>query len=292
MTEQAAETWWRGLFWVTLSYFVAAMVGLASVALWPASDAFWAGVQADLVATVVVFLFSFAFGNSSFYDPYWSVAPLMLAGGWAAVAGAEGDRVRQGLLLGGLGFWGARLTFNWLRGWSGLAHEDWRYVDLRHKTGLFYWPVSLLGLHLFPTVWVLLGLWPAWYALTVPQALNTLDVLGAGVLWGGALIEALADQQLHRFRESRPQPGDILQSGLWRWSRHPNYFGEISVWCGVWLLGLAATPAAALAVAGPLAMVALFRFVSIPMAEARSLARRPGYAEVIASTSMIVPWPW
>jgi steroid 5-alpha reductase family enzyme len=290
--SEHAEAWWRGLFWVTLSYFVAATAGLASVALWPSSDALWAGVQADVVATCVVFLFSFAFGNSSFYDPYWSVAPLFLAGGWAVVAGAEGDRTRQALLLGGLGIWGARLTYNWLRGWGGLTHEDWRYVDLRRKTGALYWLVSLFGLHLFPTVWVLLGMWPAWYALTVPHELNALDVLGAGALFGGALIEALADQQLHRFRETRTQPDEILQTGLWRWSRHPNYFGEISVWCGVWLLGLAATPTAAVAVVGPLAMVGLFRFISIPMAEARAVERKPGYEAIIASTSMIVPWPW
>jgi steroid 5-alpha reductase family enzyme len=104
------------------------------------------------------------------------------------------------------------------------------------------------------------------------------------------VIEATADAQLHRFCQAR-KPGEIMSRGLWAYSRHPNYFGEISFWWGLWLFGLAADPGSALwTLAGPAAITALFVFVSVPLIDKRSLARRPGYAEHSKRISAIVPW--
>ena len=88
------------------------------------------------------------------------------------------------------------------------------------------------------------------------------------------------------------QPGETLRKGLWRYSRHPNYLGEILIWWSLWLFGLGADPAwARWAVAAPVAMTAMFLFVSIPLIEKRSLERRTGYQQVIDETSMLIPWP-
>src|SRR3990172_1178277 len=86
---------------------------------------------ADLAATIVIFTFSVAYDNSSFYDAYWSVAPPCLAVYW--LLGAPGDvpGARQALVVLLVFAWGIRLTANWLHGWRGLAHEDWRYVQMR-----------------------------------------------------------------------------------------------------------------------------------------------------------------
>jgi steroid 5-alpha reductase family enzyme len=259
----------------------------------PGLHPLWAAAIADAGATVVVFGWSLAHDNSSMYDPYWSVAPLVLAP-WLVLlpeaAGAVG--CRQALVLVLVYAWGLRLTFNWARGWHGMRHEDWRYVDLRRSTGRLYWPVSLLGLHLMPTVMVFLGCLPLWPALVVGTApLCWLDGVATLVCVGAVACEAVADRQLHEFRRSGPPVGAILDRGLWGWSRHPNYFGEITLWWGLFLFGLAAAPGAWWPVVGPLAITLLFVLASIPLIERRMHARRSGWAEHCRRVSALVPWP-
>jgi steroid 5-alpha reductase family enzyme len=246
---------------------------------------------ADLAATVVVFTFSVAYDNSSFYDAYWSVAPLPIALYWTAVGeGADGARVA--LVLAAIAVWGARLTWNWARGWRGLDHEDWRYVDLRSKTGRAYWLVSFFGLHLMPTFWVFGGLLPVYAAVGAPaRPLGVLDGLAALVAAGAIALEAAADAQLHRFRAGTPAPGELLQSGLWAWSRHPNYLGEMGFWWGLWLFGVAAAPGLWWTIAGPLAITLMFRFVSLPMIETRMRERRPAFAEWAGRSSLVLLRP-
>ncbi len=104
-------------------------------------------------------------------------------------------------------------------------------------------------------------------------------------------VEALADRQLHRFAAEPANRERIADVGLWRWSRHPNYVGEIGLWCGLWLFGLASAPSWWWTAVGPLTMVALFVFVSVPMMDRRSLARRSGYAEHMRRVAPLLPWP-
>jgi steroid 5-alpha reductase family enzyme len=283
----------HGLFVVTLAYVSAALAAWAVVQLLPAGLHPLAVIAlADVAATLVVFGWSLAQDNSSMYDPYWSVAPLVIAP-WLALhpeaAGAVG--LRQALVVGLVYAWGLRLTFNWARGWQGLRHEDWRYVDLR-RTGRLYWPVSLLGLHLMPTVMVLggcLSLWPALVVGTAP--LSWLDAVAVLVCVGAIACEAVADRQLHAFRRSGPQPGAILDRGLWGWSRHPNYFGEIALWWGLFAFGLAAAPGTWWPLVGPLAITLLFVLASIPLIERRMDKRRTGWAAHCRRVSVLVPWP-
>jgi steroid 5-alpha reductase family enzyme len=245
---------------------------------------------ADLAATVVIFTFSVAYDNSSFYDAYWSVAPPCLAIYW--VLGAPGDvsTLRQTLVLLVVFAWGIRLTANWLRGWRGVLHEDWRYVQLREQTGGAYWLASFLGLHLMPTVVVLLGCLPLFFAVARGTApMGWVDLLAAAVAGTAIAIETLADLQLHRFRATAT-PGSTLASGLWAYSRHPNYFGEALFWWGLWLFGVAAGATAWWAAAGAAAITAMLFFVSIPMIDQRMRASRPDYAERVARVSALVPW--
>jgi len=251
----------------------------------------WVALVADVAATGVVFGFSVSFDNSSFYDPYWSVAPAAIVAFWALwPVPLTGNPVRLGLVAVLVCLWGARLTWNWARGWSGLSHEDWRYRDIRTKTGRAYWPASLAGIHLFPTAVVFGGLVGLYPALTSARAFSLLDVAAAAVTLGAIIIEATADKQLLRFRRSNPPREQVMEQGLWRYARHPNYFGEISFWWGLFLFCLAAAPAWWPAVAGPVAMTAMFTFISLPMIDHRMLARRPAYAERMRRVSAIVPW--
>jgi steroid 5-alpha reductase family enzyme len=254
---------------------------------------------ADLAATVIVFGFSVVFGNSSLYDPYWSVAPVFLTVFWAApVWRAGGGGARPALVLALVTLWSVRLTYNWARQWGGLAHEDWRYVDLRRRLGCAYWPVSFLGIHLMPTILVFLGCLSSYVVAVAPQcSLGVLDAVAALVTASAIGIEAAADQELRRFAADRTAgerspsgTNGLLASGLWASSRHPNYFGEILFWWGLWLFAVAARPAAWWSVVGPLVITALFLFISIPMMERHLLARRPAYAEYQRRVSRLLPW--
>ena len=134
--------------------------------------------------------------------------------------------------------WAVRLTWNWARGWQGLGHEDWRYLRLQEQTGRAYWLVSFTGIHLMPTFWVFAGclsLYPALAAATRP--FGVLDAIAALVMAGSIWIEKRADDELRRFRAEGHGPQAILKTGLWAWSRHPNYFGEMGFWWGLWLFG-------------------------------------------------------
>jgi steroid 5-alpha reductase family enzyme len=276
---------------VVVAYAVALAVALVAGAAAPASHPLAVALVADLAATLVIFGWSVAYRNSSFYDAYWSVAPIPIAIYWiAASSGAVG--ARQALVLLLVSAWGVRLTWNWARGWHGLAHEDWRYVDIQRKTGRAYWLVSFVGIHVMPTFWVFGGMLGAWAALCEPgRPLGPLDALAGLVTAGAIALEAGADAELHRYRASSPPSGDFLRSGLWAWSRHPNYLGEMGFWWGLWLFGVAAAPQHAWTIAGPLAIVLMFRFVSLPMIETRMRERRPGFADWAARSSLVIPRP-
>ena len=149
------------LAWVTLAYIIALAAGWATIVFAPSlSPWFEAGpygpikiaFAADVVATLVIFGFSMAFDNSSFYDAYWSVIPIAIFGYWTTVAAPDASTLRIAALFAVVFVWGNRLTFNWARGWTGLDHEDWRYVDFRNQFPGTYWLVSLGGIHFFPTV--------------------------------------------------------------------------------------------------------------------------------------------
>jgi steroid 5-alpha reductase family enzyme len=290
MTDPADRT--RAFLWITVAYLtalVAALVtGIALRHRHPIEIAF----AADVAGTIVVFGFSYFFDNSSFYDAYWSVIPPAIAVYFIAAAAPEAVDLRQALVLLALSLWAVRLTWNWARGWTGLHHEDWRYVDLRASQGKLYWIVSFFGLHFFPTLTVFVGCLPLWLALGEgTRPLGFFDAVGAACAFGGTALEFFADNQLRRWKLGNPPVGSTFERGLWAWSRHPNYLGEILFWIGLAFFGAAAAGFVWWGWIGAVAMVLMFRFASLPMIETRMLARRPNYAARQARVSLLIPWP-
>ena len=288
-----ATTKTRALLLVGLAYVTALGAAWATIRFVPIDDLLYRTLAADGVATLVIFGWSVAYDNSSFYDAFWSVIPIAIVSCWMTQADASVPALRTAAIFGVVSVWGGRLTFNWARGWSGLDHEDWRYVDFRKRSPRFYWAISFFGLHLSPTLIVFAGLTAVFPALVRSgRAPGFIDLVALGVGLCGIGLEWLADRQLHHFILGDKQPGETLRSGLWRYSRHPNYLGEMLVWWSLFLFGLAADPDwAKLAVLAPLAMSAMFLFVSIPLLEKRSLERRDNYQQVIDETSMLIPLP-
>lgn len=288
-----------------LAYAAAFLVGIMAWRLIDVrhliEDPFWICFAVTCVSTTVVWVFSVANDNSSIYDPYWVIAPPILALALKATAGGGlfGDwSARQVAIVACLWIWGIRYhtMYSW-SGWrTGLVHEDWRYEEMR-SAPIPYWLNSLVGMHLFPTLLVYFAFAPAALALigdpsAQPQfgVWDALAVLGA---LSAVAIELIADEQLRKFRETNEYAeGGTMRRGLWKYSRHPNYFGEVLFWLSMIPFAipggfLARQPA--LVLAGPIAMAIFFRFSSWLM-DVRSLARRPEYQRVVDEVSAIIPW--
>lgn len=280
----------RSLAIVTVAYLIAVAVGFAWLLWGPATGRLWLDTLiADILATLVVFAFSRAYRNSSFYDAYWSVIPPLLLFYWWSQG--DGDALRTWLITVLVVVWAVRLTANWVYAFPGLHHEDWRYPMFRKRAGRFELVADLVAIHLIPTLQVFLGMVPVYVAVTTPGGgLAWLTVIAFVVGMAAVTLEGVADVQMHRFVASA-RPGDVMDRGLWSWSRHPNYFGEFGFWLALALFGLAAAPQAWWLFAGAAAMLAMFLGASIPMMETRSLRRRPGYQAVIDRVSRFVPRP-
>lgn len=245
---------------------------------------------ADVIATIVIFVIGWMYRNASFYDPYWSLAPFALCFYWTFMSQIN-YTMRFDFLLLSLAIWGTRLTFNWARGWKGLKHEDWRYQVLRSKTGVYFPLVNFFGIHLFPTTIVFLCMLPAYFAVR-QQAYEAglLDVIAFMICIIATLIELVADEQQRNFRSERKDERDFCTIGLWRYSRHPNYFGEVLFWWGIYLFVLAANASFWWTIIGPVLMTMMFIFISIPMMEEHMLHKNPEYAKYQRYISMLVPW--
>jgi steroid 5-alpha reductase family enzyme len=282
---------------VTACYLVGGIAALVTALLLRHHHPITVAFLADLVATVVIFALSMVFANSSLYDPYWSVAPPVVAVAWAAVSPAGiagGATARQVVVIALVLIWALRLTGNWAIGWHGLTQEDWRYIMMRDDTRgrLPWWLVSFVGVQLVPTLVVFVGLLPLWPALGAPRhSFNVVDVVALVVTAAAIAVETLADNQMRAFARNPDNRGRTIDVGLWSRSRHPNYLGEISFWCGLYLFGLAADPHWWWTIAGPAVMVLLFQTASIPMMETRSLQRRPTYADYQARVPKLLPLP-
>jgi steroid 5-alpha reductase family enzyme len=275
---------------IALVYALALVVALGVGYLLRGRHPIFIAGGADIAAAIVVFIFSVLFNNSSIYDPYWSLAPVPIARYWTFLPSSNAVVVRQIEVLLLLTAWAARLTYHCLDRWQGLKHEDWRYAEMR-GVGRFYWLISFFGFHFFPTIIVFLGclsLYPALSAGSKP--FGALDILAIAVTISAIWIEARADGELKTFMSLRKSAGENIATGLWAYSRHPNYFGEVLFWWGLYLFALSANLAYWWTLIGPVFITALFLFVSIPMMDRHILKTKRAYGETMKKVSALVPW--
>lgn len=241
-----------------------------------------------LVFMVLVWLLSLRLADSSIVDVAWGLGFVLVAASTYVLA--DGWEPRKALVTAMTAVWGFRLALHiYLRNRG--RGEDPRYAAWREEHGRA-WPLRSLF-----TVFMLQGviLWvvslPVQAAqLAGPARIAWLDGLGAAVWAAGFTIEAVADGQLLAFKRDPGNAGRVLTGGLWRYSRHPNYFGEAVLWWGLWLIA-AATGPGAWTVVSPLLITWLLRRVSgVPMTE-RLMAERPGYREYVERTNAFVMGP-
>ena len=280
-------------YWVITAYHCALGAAVFAIYYAPIENPLLQAALADVVATIIIFLFSCAFSNSSFYDPYWSVAPPLLMIFW--LFSYEVFDLRLGLVLLLTSLWSMRLTHNWARGWQGLTHVDWRYVDLKAKTGIFFPLVDFLGIQMFPTVLVFVGCLPIWLLISsaatsgeLGTPLRNMDLIWLCLGFLAVWLEFRADNVLSAFRQNSDNSKKVLDYDVWNWCRHPNYLGEIGFWLALAIAGYIGS-GSHLSWVGFLAMVALFLGISIPMIDKRQLANKAKYAQYHAQVPSLIP---
>lgn len=267
---------------VAFVYIIAAVVGIKVYRM--LDFAWWISLLiADVAATVVTFVFSFIFENASIYDPYWSVQPPVIL---LAFAIGRKPTLFSILLIVVVFAWAIRLTANWAYTFGNLNHQDWRYTMLAENTGVFYPIINFVGIHMVPTLVVYGCVLPAAHAIINGVFANVGSVIFLGMSLCATIMQGIADIQMHKFRKNRTTP--FIRVGLWKYSRHPNYLGEILMWWGVGLSVVCASHEVWHLVAGAFANTMLFMVVSIPMADRRQ-ARKEGFDEYKRETRMLLP---
>ena len=193
------------------------------------------------------------------------------------------------LVLSAFLFWSLRLTYNWYLNWTNLDHEDFRYIDLKNTNRLLAFVNDLFGIHLIPTLIVNVSLYPIYIALST-DFLNNLVYVGFILIIVAVVVQHIAVSLMRVFRKDENNLGKTMKYGLWKYSRHPNYLGEVSFWFGIYIFALASGSTSIWLLACPMVMLALFVFISCPMMDNISLKKRPDYKEYMDKTPQLIMW--
>ena len=242
-----------------------------------------------IYATIFIYIGSVILKNSSLYDPFWSVAPIPIA--LYLALNFENTLIVKFLVLTPIIFWALRLTRNWIISWEGFEHEDFRYIDLKNTSMFKAEFNNFFGIHLFPTLIVNLSLYPLVFILTNNSNSSIFLSFASLFTFLAVVLETISDEQMREFRKNPLNKGKTMKYKLWKYSRHPNYLGEIGFWFGIYMMGLSSGMAPFWIIICPLTMLALFIFVSCPMMDNRSLMNRPDYKDYMEVTSQLMLLP-
>jgi steroid 5-alpha reductase family enzyme len=244
------------------------------------------GLAAMFALGLATWLVSLAKKNVSIVDSVWAL--FFILGAVVYVKATPYASPRAALVLVLVAFWGLRLSgyITW-RNWG--HGEDHRYQVIRQRNSPHFELKSFYIVFVLQAVLASIVSLPLFAALTSRRPLNMLDSLGIVVFFIGFLFETVADAQLARFKANPDNHGKVLDTGLWRYSRHPNYFGEFCVWWGFYLVGLAG--GGWWSIVGPALMSFLLLKVSgVVMLEKTIGDRRPDYHRYVTQTNAFFPW--
>ncbi|MFA5697035.1 MAG: DUF1295 domain-containing protein [Candidatus Izemoplasmatales bacterium] len=243
----------------------------------------------DIIATIIIWALGLLIKNASVYDPYWSIVPPLIVIGWIIVLQSN-IKLSVILLMLAIVMWSIRLTLNWADGWVDFSVQDWRYTMIHNKHPRLWFIANLWGINLMPTIIVFFQLANAYYFLRAEPEVNLLIVVGFSLCIVAVFIQYISDRQMTSFRHRNHGKQQCINEGLWKFSRHPNYFGEVLMWWGVWVMYFGTYQTINILLLAPMAMTALFLFISIPMMEKKILSSRPEYKIYQKSVSILIPF--
>jgi len=247
------------------------------------------GLAAIIALFTGLWLASLYFKNSSIVDMWWGPGIFLIGLTYYLTGNASQDR--SVAVLAPLAIWAIRLATH--IGRRNIGHgEDFRYAKWRRERGPSWWWFSYFKVFLLQAVIAWIVAMPLYYALArpAPPHLTIWDVAGLVIIGVGYLFEAAGDAQLRQFKADPANAGRVLDTGLWRYTRHPNYFGEAVLWWGFGLLGVAT--GGYLGLIGPALMTfLLIRVSGVALLESTLRQTKPGYAGYVARTSPFFPRP-
>jgi steroid 5-alpha reductase family enzyme len=246
------------------------------------------GLAAIVILFTVLWVVSLRLENSSIADVAWG--PGILAIGLTYYFTSDGAPLRAHLTIALLAMWAIRLATH-LGMRMRLQGEDFRYVRWRDQYEGHWWWVSYFKVFLLQAVVAWIVSLPIYFAIVslAPAALTALDYFGVLLCVSGLIVESVADEQLRRFRANRANRDKVFDTGLWRYTRHPNYFGEALLWWGFGVIGLATGGVPGLL--GPAILTYLLIYVSgVAMLES-TLIEKPGYIHYVGRTPAFLPLP-
>lgn len=247
------------------------------------------GLAAVVGLFTALWIASLLVRNSSIVDMWWGPGILLI--GVTYLVTSDGARPRGTLVVALLAIWAVRLAAH--IGARNIGHgEDFRYAKWRSERGASWWWFSYFKVFLLQSVIAWIISMPLFFAIAseTPAALTTLDVMATVVFLIGFLFEAIGDEQLRRFKKDPASKSRVLDTGLWRYTRHPNYFGEAVLWWGFGLFSAAA--GGYLGLIGPAIMTFfLIRVSGVALLERTLRDSKPGYAQYVAATSSFIPRP-
>lgn len=248
----------------------------------------FSGLAVIIAAMVALWLLSLPLRNASFVDPFWGMGFVVLA--WIAYAWQTDSAPRSLLLCGLVTLWGLRLSLYLL--WRNAGHgEDDRYAAMRRYHGQRFWWVSFFTVFFLQAVILWTVALPILMTGSSPaqSVWNAWDVCGVMLWCIGIFFETVSDWQLARFKANPDNRSKVLNRGLWRYTRHPNYFGDFCVWWGFYCIAVAG--GAWWTLFSPLIMsVLLMRISGVTLLESTIQDRRPEYAEYRHNTNAFFPW--
>ena len=243
-----------------------------------------AGVMFALFFTL--WLVSLLMKDASIIDIFWGLGFVVVAWTTALLAGWPAWRAVLVVTLTSL--WGVRLSgyLGW-RNWG--EPEDRRYAEMRSHWGKYFGIVSLFTVFWLQATILLIVSVPLQTAIVSTSSIGWLDVLGGVLWWVGMFFEVVGDAQLARFKARPENDGEVLDEGLWRYTRHPNYFGEFVLWWGYYLV--AASAGFGWTIFSPALMSFLLLKVSgVTLLEKSLVDRKPEYQAYIRRTNAFFPW--
>jgi steroid 5-alpha reductase family enzyme len=280
-----------GIVWQFVAYAFALVIASRAYEHF-CYEEIWLFLIANIAATSLIFFFSYAFENANFYIPYWSFQPVVVGAVLISQEQMYVNATRQGVVFLIILVWSIRLMFNFLRNWKSLEDEDWRYTKLEEQSGQWFLLVSYFGIMMLPTFLVYAGCIPLFDILknsSVPFGIW--DIIGAIIGIIGISFQWISDSQLFKFIKNRKDNSEIMNTGLWKYSRHPNYFGEICIWVSIAIFSIGATGDLEWYNAlGMIGIILFFNFISIPMQEKQLVLSKPNYINEQVIRSKLFPW--
>jgi steroid 5-alpha reductase family enzyme len=248
--------------------------------------------SAVAIAALMVgtWLVSLPLRNASIVDPIWPLGFVIV--GWVSAIVSHSDPVRVGLLVAMVSIWGLRLSSYLFR--RNIGHgEDFRYQSMRKRIGPRFGLVSLVTVFALQGTLMFIVSLPLQFGAGIDGSGGLPIVfmaLGVAVWLVGFIFESVGDAQLRAFKADPSSAGQVMDRGLWRYTRHPNYFGDACVWFGIFLVAASAGGWAWAGVVSPIVMTYFLRFVSgVAMLERSLVKRRPAYGDYMRTTSAFFP---